>query len=482
MELLGRRHRLIALLELGDIPGADFEIAAYESVARALREPRYLWYVPMWRAMRALMEGRFNDCDALTKEFVRVGELAHSENANLLAEVVRWNVLHKQGRLREAGDALREQLELVPGVYGESFWVGLVAPDEFPAEAKSALGRLAPSDFAELPRDSIWLCGMSGVADACEVVRDTNAAETALRLLLPFRDHFAYDGTATACYGSMSRYIGELAGVLGRVDDAARHFEAALDAHRRAGASALVADTLRVFGGTLIAAGEQERAAPLLREALAYYAELGMEVRAKQVDSMLAEQRDGAPNAFRRDGDVWTLSFDGRTIRLKDAKGLRDIATLIARPGREVHVADLISSTEGMRTPAGATEELASAPSSAEELLDAPARAAYRERLRELQEDLDEAEQFGDIARGERARIEMDAVAGELASALGLGGRARRTANPAERARKAVAQRVRNALRRIDVEHPSLARHLDHSLRLGSFCSYVPEREVEWDR
>jgi hypothetical protein len=113
-------------------------------------------------------------------------------------------------------------------------------------------------------------------------------------------------------------------------------------------------------------------------------------------------------------------------------------------------------------------------------MLDARAQAAYRARLFELRDDLEEAEANADLGRAEAARVEMDAIAGELAAAMGLGGRSRSQTNAGERARKAVTQRIRNSLKRLSTIHPELAAHLDRSIRTGRFCSYSPERPTEW--
>ena len=64
--LLGRRLRLVALLETGAIADWDADALAYQTAAEALRHPLYAWYVPLWRGMRALAAGRFGECrDAL---------------------------------------------------------------------------------------------------------------------------------------------------------------------------------------------------------------------------------------------------------------------------------------------------------------------------------------------------------------------------------------------------------------------------------
>jgi hypothetical protein len=113
-------------------------------------------------------------------------------------------------------------------------------------------------------------------------------------------------------------------------------------------------------------------------------------------------------------------------------------------------------------------------------LLDARARAEYRRRLAELEDDLADAERCADLGRAERAAAERDFLAAELAAALGLDGRPRRAGDAAERARKAVTARIRLTIGRIGAEHPELGRHLENSLRTGTFCAYRPEGKVVW--
>jgi hypothetical protein len=114
------------------------------------------------------------------------------------------------------------------------------------------------------------------------------------------------------------------------------------------------------------------------------------------------------------------------------------------------------------------------------ELVDARARAEYRRRLAELDDELADADACGDPERGEKAAVEREFLVAELAAAVGLGGRPRRAGDPAERARKAVTGRIRMTIGRIDREHPALGRHLDASVRTGTYCVYRPERATEW--
>jgi hypothetical protein len=175
-------------------------------------------------------------------------------------------------------------------------------------------------------------------------------------------------------------------------------------------------------------------------------------------------------NVFRREGDVWTIAYAGRTVRLRDARGLRYLHVLLGHPDREFHVAQLASE---LQAPAEAAAGF--------EVLDAQARAAYRERVEELRDTVEEAQRFGDVERAARAQAELEFLLQELGAAVGLGGRSRRTADSAERARKAVSNRIRAAVARISGEHPPLGRHLERAVRTGSFCSYTPEQPVHWE-
>jgi predicted ATPase len=173
-----------------------------------------------------------------------------------------------------------------------------------------------------------------------------------------------------------------------------------------------------------------------------------------------------AEAVFRRNGDFWDVSFAGRTVHLKGSKGLADLGQLLATPDVEHHCLDLMGA---------AVEERSTG-----EVIDDTARRRYEARVRELQGELDEAEANNDTARVEKASIELDQLIDHLTSVMGLGGRGRRAASSAERARSAVTQRVRSTIRRIAVAHPELGRHLTASITTGTYCSYRPERPVPW--
>ncbi|MDQ3108203.1 MAG: hypothetical protein M3Q68_10415 [Actinomycetota bacterium] len=176
---------------------------------------------------------------------------------------------------------------------------------------------------------------------------------------------------------------------------------------------------------------------------------------------------------FRREGDYWLIVFDGGTVRARDLKGMRYLARLIAQPGRELHVLDLVAAESG--TASGAGDVPRSALGDAGEMLDSQAKEAYRRRLVEIEEDIDEAVAVGDDERAAQADAEREFLVKELARAFGLGGRARPAASAAERARVGVTRAVRQAMSRIAEHHPALGEHLDRTIRTGAYCAYVPD-------
>jgi tetratricopeptide (TPR) repeat protein len=170
-------------------------------------------------------------------------------------------------------------------------------------------------------------------------------------------------------------------------------------------------------------------------------------------------------NVFRREGDYWCVVFDGRTVRVRDLKGMRYLAQLLAHPGRELHVLDLVAAETGQQTALG----------DAGEMLDERAKAAYRRRLVEIEDDIEQAHALEDAEREAQADAERDFLVRELARAIGLGGRHRRAASTSERARSAVTRAVRQGIARIGEHHPELGEHLNHAVRTGTYCAYVPD-------
>jgi tetratricopeptide (TPR) repeat protein len=177
------------------------------------------------------------------------------------------------------------------------------------------------------------------------------------------------------------------------------------------------------------------------------------------------------PASLRRDGAYWTVRYGEVSARLRDSKGMAYLAELLSRPGVERHVFDLVDMVEGVPTEAGLDRRHLG---DAGPLIDAQAKDAYRRRLFQLREAMDDADACGDQLRAEQIQAEIDAIAAELARAMGLSGRDRRASCAAEKARLNVTRAVRSAISRIREAHPPLGEELGRHVRTGMFCSYQP--------
>lgn len=169
---------------------------------------------------------------------------------------------------------------------------------------------------------------------------------------------------------------------------------------------------------------------------------------------------------LRLEGEYWTVAYGGVVVRLRDAVGIRHLAQLLWHPQREFHVLDLMRSL----ALAGRSREgdLRGRNASA---VDARAATAYRDRLRELQEEMADAESRNDLGRSGALQEECDALLLELRH----GARGRRMQLEAERARTAVTKSIKTALARIRQAHAALSDHLDASVRRGYVCVYRPD-------
>jgi tetratricopeptide (TPR) repeat protein len=170
-------------------------------------------------------------------------------------------------------------------------------------------------------------------------------------------------------------------------------------------------------------------------------------------------------NVFRREGDYWSVVFDGHTVRVRDLKGMRYLAQLLTHPGREFHVLDLVAAETGQQMELG----------DAGEMLDERAKAAYGRRLAEIEDDIEQARALQDAGREAQADAERAFLVRELARAVGLGGRDRRAASASERARSGVTRAIRQGIARIGEHHPPLGEHLDRAVRTGTYCAYAPD-------
>lgn len=184
--------------------------------------------------------------------------------------------------------------------------------------------------------------------------------------------------------------------------------------------------------------------------------------------------------ALIKRGNFWIIRFEGRESHVKDARGLAYLAALIRVPRRELHVLELTSMGVAVATSGAARDDALGVGSVADPVLDSKAIASYRQRISDLQEEIDESQSRNDAERLSLLTTEIQTLEEALSSALGLGGRVRSAPSAAERARVSVRNAIAATLKTIREYDEQLWQHLSRSIRTGTFCVYDPEDMPEW--
>lgn len=525
--------RVSDLLEQGDIIEVDRELAVWSRLAAELRQPKHLWAPAMVRAARANLAGRIDQCEQLAYEAQAIGQAAVPENAMAYFSAQFFSVRRWQGRLAELQPVIESLVETMPQV---PLWrcalAYLFSELERDIEARRELDFFADRDFVDIPRDAGWLMSISLLADVSGYLGDAAPARVLHDLMAPYRERLIVAGFGGVSHASAARCLGVTAATMGDFDRSADYFATAIAANRRAGAAAWLAHTRMDHADMLVARGapgDDAAAVESLEDALVEFRQLGLDAFVDRVTRRLdaidlpvdvalevdvaaaggtnrpmadvirlsptgrrprngalpasppATASPGVPSAtgrtgtFVRHGDYWAIGFGTESFQLRDARGLHYLAALLAQPDRDVAVVDLAGAVDatGARVPGR----------DAGEVLDATARAAYRRRLADLEEERDEAHRFNDGERAARADAEIDFLQRELAAAVGLGGRARRTVSSAERARVRVTKAIKTAIKRLGTESQPLGYHLSGAVHTGYVCAYRPDPAdpVAWE-
>ena len=310
---------------------------------------------------------------------------------------------------------------------------------------------------------------------AGNVDRARSAADELQRVAARFQSKAMMAG-ATLARGRVRLAEGDAADGERLFSEAARLWNEVGAPYEAALARIGLAEALRAGGSEHQAALELQAAQAILeRIEAAQTARPGASVEGR---AGLNEQPVADLNVFRREGDYWSLTFAGRTVRVRDLKGMRYLARLLADPGREFHVLDLVAAESGRETQVESGRAAGPSPAAlgdAGEMLDARAKNAYRRRLAEIEDDIEQARAIGDAERAAQADAERDFLVRELSRAVGLGGRDRRASSASERARVGVTRAVRQGIARIGEHHPELGEHLNRSIRTGTYCAYLPD-------
>jgi tetratricopeptide (TPR) repeat protein len=533
IEFRARLSLLLDFWESGDARGLDGELEACARLANALRQPRLMWIETCVRAIRMLSRGDLVEAERLAHEAVSKGEGANDLDVASYFGVFMFSLNDLRGRLSEFESDLRARSERFvgsedPGLRCALLYIRAEAQDFI--SARQGLADLASRGFGDLFAGHQRLLGLAQLAQVCATIGAVEHAAQLYDLLLPYAErNVLLGGPVTVYFGPVAHELGLLALLMGRVEDALAYFEQAARMETALGARPYLARTRFEQAGALLrrnAEGDRESARNLFTHVLQDAKGMGMDGLAAKAEAALGElaasgaevgydamygtsDRRGPPGrgpervtghpgheahsgrsaglspphrpttgrecVFRRDGQVWSVGDPANPIRLKDTKGLRCLHHLISRPGQETHVMDLIALFHPSDSEQEEEQVRGALRGAVDEGVDAQARRAYANRIRDLREELSEAQRLSDLGRVDRLRAEIEFLSRQLTLAYGLGGRRRTARTPVERARVSITKVINRSILHVSEHDRHLGDCLKSTIRTGTFCRYEPD-------
>ncbi|MET9203882.1 AAA family ATPase [Streptomyces bacillaris] len=527
MELHAASMRWVTLLELGD-PAFIDQFRTFVRAAERSELPRFAVSIAIDGSLIASLQGRFVEAAEALRDEVLGPEGEEHEAFGFMRSHLRWSLYLLRGRFAEA----EKVLATLPGVRYPypGLLEALTAVEQ--GDAAPALRLIAEQSdrTAPYPRvfRPIWLRLLARTAAA---TGDRHLIARAEDELTPYTGQWLVSLYGCDIGGPVDLWLGMIAAARHDRDAAvAALTEATATADRLGARPWAVRSRLHLARSLLARAepGDTGRARAILTEAEREAAELGLHHLASEAASIrtapwpTARRTAAAPPElpapadtsvtaaatapgrpapdtdttstttpsetgsdsgsgespapaaeFRRDGPVWQLRWDGRTVHMPDAKGLRDLHSLLGLPGADVPAVRLLA-------PEGGSAVVAAGQLGGDPVLDEEAKRRYKEHLDRLDAEIDRAAARDDTRQVEAYDRERQALLDQLRTAAGLGGRSRRLGDQTERARKTVTARIRDTLRKLDSLHPELAAHLRESVTTGTTCAYRPGRTPDW--
>ena len=294
MEFNGHHLRLHRQLQLGDLRGVDREIRSCEKLATELRQPAFEWQTAAFRAMRALLQGRFKEGERLAQTALAMGQRVEPEMAVVVLGAQTFLTSWATGKLREiepGGAAFAAQ-------YPKSAWPAayalLVSELDEHAKTRAQFDAIARAGFGTIRRDANWLTAMACLAMACNYLGDAESGRQLYELYAPYADQLTPVLTGSVCFGSNHFFVGGCAEAAGLLDAAAEHYERCLAINESLGALFLHARIYHRFACTLLqrgAPGDLDRAAELVERGLDHARSLGLP---RETERLMAIKLDRA--------------------------------------------------------------------------------------------------------------------------------------------------------------------------------------------
>lgn len=410
--------------EVLDLQAIHRQLRALERLGE--ESPRALFFAASRRLMLDQLRGRTDTAAGLIEIATKAAEQAELPDSWMVLMAMTSFAASQSGDtdVCAAGAAGAEAFALSEGITAmcaEAAYLWAFAGDV--PRTRALVHTFHGTALDDLPRDVNWLLTLQCVLEAALAAADHEVVGKAAALLGPYEGRAVFNAGAVWFHGVTDDTLARSAALLGDPATADRLRTRALATYERIGA-------------------------PWWRERLVSW------------QPPVAHSNDQVHFHPAAEG-LWLIGRDPAGTPLRELRGFGYLRELLRRPRQPVAALDLVGASTAIESGLG-------------EVLDEQALKAYRQRLRDLDQELTEAEEWSDLDRLSAVRLEREALLDELGRATGLGGRTRTTGSSQERARVAVKKAISAAVERIATVDEPLAHHLRTTIHTGLTCSYEP--------
>ena len=266
------RWRLYACADAGDIDGVDAHLPEVIRYGEATRDPYVIWTLTLDKSGRRLLAGDLGEAEREATEGFRIATASGQPEAAAAYVISLFEIRRQQGRLSEMETALTEAADQNPGITGLRAILATLYCELGNRAAAAALLRADAADgFAGFPYDLVWLYGVVNYAEVAAALQEHAPARALYDRLAPWHRQLPTIPLVVNA-GAVAMYLGMLATVLDRLDDAESHFAEAMEIHERLRAPYWVGRTQLERARTLLIRrqpGDAELARDIVGAALA---------------------------------------------------------------------------------------------------------------------------------------------------------------------------------------------------------------------
>ncbi|MGC9963689.1 MAG: AAA family ATPase, partial [Acidimicrobiales bacterium] len=215
--------RYSAAAAAGDIDEVDRCYEIIGSTAQQVDQPTLTWQATVARSLRAQIAGDIDQAEQFATQALQIGADGGEPDAETIFGSQFMVVSLLRGTMGELVPLIEQMVADNPGlpVFAAVLALGHAEADRTD-DARRLLNAFTTADF-DLPMDNVWITGITLYSDAAIACRDSKYAGPLFDRLSPWVDQLSTAGI-TGALGPISHYLGGLATVLGRFDEADAYF------------------------------------------------------------------------------------------------------------------------------------------------------------------------------------------------------------------------------------------------------------------